>query len=80
MSVIEIWGSTVACMHACMYVERMDGSKAVKRHNAQYDLFNRLHSIAADQGFVKQVAAGWYKGRFEVVRMSLLMQGVLKSR
>lgn len=52
--------STDACMH-------MDGVKAVKRHNAQHDLFNRLHSIAADQAFVRQVAEGWYGARFEVV-------------
>lgn len=46
----------------------MDGAKAVKRHNAQYDIFNRLHSIAADQAFVEQVANQWYGGRFQVVR------------
>lgn len=50
----------------------MDGVKAVKRHNAQYDLFNRLHSIASDQEFVKEVSEKWYEGRFEVVRMSVL--------
>ena len=50
----------------------MDGIKAVKRHNAQYDIFNRLHSIASDQDFVQEVSEGWYRGRFEVVRMSHL--------
>lgn len=46
----------------------MDGVKAVKRHNAQYDLFNRLHSIASDQAFVRKVAEEWFDNRFEVVR------------
>ena len=43
-------------------------AKAIKRHAAQYDLFNRIHSIAYDQAFVDKVAQGWYDGRFEVVR------------
>jgi tRNA A64-2'-O-ribosylphosphate transferase len=51
----------------------MDGAKAVKRHNAQYDIFNRLHSIAADQSFVEQVSKEWFEGRFEVVRKALLV-------
>ncbi|GMK55216.1 hypothetical protein CspeluHIS016_0202720 [Cutaneotrichosporon spelunceum] len=42
-------------------------AKAVKKHAAQHDLFNRLHSIAADERFVKRVAQGWYDGRFEVI-------------
>ncbi|BEJ16370.1 hypothetical protein CspHIS471_0509750 [Cutaneotrichosporon sp. HIS471] len=42
-------------------------AKAVKKHAAQHDLFNRLHSIAADESFVKRVAQEWYDGRFEVV-------------
>lgn len=46
----------------------MSEAKAIKRHAAQYDLFNRLHSIAADQRFVKQVEEEWFDGRFEVVR------------
>jgi len=46
------------------------GAKAVKRHNAQYDLFNRLHSIATDQAFVQKVGQEWFENRFEVVRMS----------
>jgi len=50
----------------------MDGAKAVKRHNAQYDIFNRLHSIAADQAFVERVARKWFNGRFEVVRKLIL--------
>lgn len=50
----------------------MDGAKAVKRHNAQYDIFNRLHSISADQAFVLKVAEEWFSNRFEVVRMSPL--------
>ena len=49
----------------------MDGAKAVKRHNAQYDIFNRLHSIASDQTFVEQVANEWYEGRFEIVRKAV---------
>ena len=53
------------------FYARMDGIKAVKRHNAQYDIFNRLHSIASDQDFVQEVSEGWYGGRFEVVRMSI---------
>ena len=43
-------------------------AKAIKRHSAQYDLFNRLHSIASDQAFVTKVGEEWYQGRFEVVR------------
>jgi len=49
----------------------MDGAKAVKRHNAQYDVFNRLHSIAADQAFVERVSREWFEGRFEVVRKAV---------
>lgn len=49
----------------------MDGAKAVKRHNAQYDIFNRLHSIASDQEFVQKVANEWYEGRFEIVRKAV---------
>ncbi|WVQ99686.1 hypothetical protein IAU59_006825 [Kwoniella sp. CBS 9459] len=49
----------------------MSEHKAVRRYAAQHDLFNRLHSIAADEGFVRTVAGqgdkGWYNGRFEVV-------------
>jgi tRNA A64-2'-O-ribosylphosphate transferase len=49
----------------------MDGAKAVKRHNAQYDIFNRLHSIASDQTFVEKVAKEWFQGRFEIVRKAV---------
>jgi tRNA A64-2'-O-ribosylphosphate transferase len=49
----------------------MDGAKAIKRHNAQYDIFNRLHSIANDQAFIRKVGEEWFNNRFEVVRMSL---------
>jgi hypothetical protein len=52
----------------------MDGAKAVKRHNAQYDVFNRLHSIAADQAFVERVSKEWFEGRFEVVRKASVLQ------
>ncbi|WVF71160.1 hypothetical protein IAT40_005958 [Kwoniella sp. CBS 6097] len=47
----------------------MSEHKAVRRYAAQHDLFNRLHSIAADEGFVRTVAGSerWYNGRFEVV-------------
>jgi hypothetical protein len=46
----------------------MHDAKAIRKHTAQHDLFNRIHSIAADGAFVKRVAEGWYVGRFEVVR------------
>lgn len=49
----------------------MDGAKAVKRHNARYDIFNRLHSIAADQVFVDRVAKEWLEGKLEVVRKGI---------
>ncbi|ODN72809.1 hypothetical protein, variant [Cryptococcus amylolentus CBS 6039] len=45
----------------------MSDLRAVKKYAAQHDLFNRLHSIAADDAFVKSVANNWYGGRFEVV-------------
>ncbi|CAK9781158.1 initiator tRNA phosphoribosyl transferase [Cutaneotrichosporon oleaginosum] len=45
----------------------MNAEKAVKKHAAQHDLFNRLHSIAADEAFVRRVAEEWFGGRFEVV-------------
>ncbi|WVQ77820.1 hypothetical protein IAR50_007511 [Cryptococcus sp. DSM 104548] len=45
----------------------MSDLRAVKKYAAQHDLFNRLHSIAADDVFVKNVANNWYNGRFEVV-------------
>lgn len=45
----------------------MNEAKAIKRHAAQHDLFNRLHSIAADEHFVRTVAQKWFDGRFEVV-------------
>nr|ODN85794.1 hypothetical protein L203_04673 [Cryptococcus depauperatus CBS 7841] len=41
--------------------------KAIKKYAAQHDLFNRLHSIAADEEFVKAVATGWYGNRFLIV-------------
>lgn len=41
--------------------------KAVRKASAQHDLFNRLHSIAADERFVRTVSQDWYGGRFEVV-------------
>lgn len=42
-------------------------AKAIRKHSAQHDLFHRLHSIAADEAFVRQVAEKWYETRFEVV-------------
>lgn len=45
----------------------MDHAKAVRRHAAQHDLFNRIHSIASDEHFVHKVAELWYNGRFLVV-------------
>lgn len=45
----------------------MNDAKAVKKYAAQHDLFNRLHSIAADESFVRKVAQDWFGGRFEVV-------------
>lgn len=45
----------------------MNAEKAVKKHAAQHDLFNRLHSIAADEDFVRHVAEEWFDERFEVV-------------
>ncbi|WVR06782.1 hypothetical protein IAU60_003817 [Kwoniella sp. DSM 27419] len=41
--------------------------RAVRRYAAQHDLFNRLHSISADERFVKTVKDEWYDGRFDVV-------------
>lgn len=43
--------------------------KAVQRQTAQYDLFNRLHSIAGDEAFVREIAEH-YEGRYEVVGAS----------
>ncbi|OCF60948.1 hypothetical protein L486_00592 [Kwoniella mangroviensis CBS 10435] len=45
----------------------MSDIRAVKRYAAQHDLFNRLHSISADERFVKDVAENWFDGRFDVV-------------
>ncbi|WRT66636.1 uncharacterized protein IL334_003595 [Kwoniella shivajii] len=45
----------------------MSDIKAVRKYAAQHDLFNRLHSIAADESFVRDVAENWFDGRFEVV-------------
>jgi tRNA A64-2'-O-ribosylphosphate transferase len=45
----------------------MSDVKAIRKHTAQHDLFNRLHSIAADGRFVQRVAREWYDGRFDVV-------------
>jgi tRNA A64-2'-O-ribosylphosphate transferase len=48
----------------------MKDAKAVRKHTAQHDLFNRIHSIAADEAFVCKVKSEWYNDRFEVVRES----------
>ncbi|KAK8864659.1 hypothetical protein IAR55_001909 [Kwoniella newhampshirensis] len=45
----------------------MSELRAVRKYAAQHDLFNRLHSIAADEAFVRTVAQEWYEGRFDVV-------------
>ena len=42
-------------------------AKAIRKHSVQHDLFHRLHSIAADEAFVRNVAEKWYETRFEVV-------------
>lgn len=42
--------------------------RAIRRRAAQHDLFNRLHSIAADEEFVRRVGSSWYNNRFEIVR------------
>nr|KIR46332.1 tRNA '-O-ribosylphosphate transferase [Cryptococcus bacillisporus CA1280] len=44
----------------------MSEHRAVRKHAAQHDLFNRLHSIAADEEFVRRVGSSWYNKRFEV--------------
>lgn len=49
----------------------MNEAKLIKKHAAQHDLFNRLHSIAADERFVRKVADEWFGGRFEVIGESL---------
>lgn len=49
----------------------MSEAKQIRKHTAQHDLFNRLHSISADHAFVKTVAEEWYKKRFAVVREQL---------
>lgn len=48
------------------------GPKAIRKHSAQYDLFHRLHSIAADGTLVRRVATDGYEGRFEVVGKPIL--------
>lgn len=45
----------------------MNDAKAIKMHAAQHDLFNRIHSIAADERFVRTVAEVWFENRFEVL-------------
>jgi tRNA A64-2'-O-ribosylphosphate transferase len=45
----------------------MSDLKAVKKHAAQHDLFNRIHSIASDEQFVRNVAERWFNNRFKVV-------------
>ena len=45
----------------------MSEAKAVRKHSAQHDLFHRLHSVAADERFVRKVASDWYSKRLEVV-------------
>ncbi|KAK4686637.1 tRNA A64-2'-O-ribosylphosphate transferase, partial [Tremellales sp. Uapishka_1] len=45
----------------------MSDEKAIRKHSAQHDLFNRIHSIAADEAFVRKVSERWFNRRFEVV-------------
>ncbi|WWC89024.1 uncharacterized protein L201_003942 [Kwoniella dendrophila CBS 6074] len=45
----------------------MSDIRAVRKYAAQHDLFNRIHSISADEKFVRDVAENWFDGRFEVV-------------
>lgn len=45
----------------------MSDLKAVKKHAAQHDLFNRIHSVASDEQFVRIVAERWFNNRFKVV-------------
>jgi tRNA A64-2'-O-ribosylphosphate transferase len=40
-------------------------TKLVQRQTAQYDLFNRLHSIASDQKFISSIASEY--GRFDII-------------
>jgi hypothetical protein len=37
--------------------EALMQTKELKKHSAQYDLFNRLHSINADAAFIRKVAS-----------------------
>ena len=46
--------------------------RAIKKQSTQYDLFHRLHSIAADEAFVQLVAQQWFGNRFQIVRQSFL--------
>lgn len=46
----------------------MKDAKAIRKHTAQHDLFNRIHSIAADEAFVHTVGKEWYNDRFDIVR------------
>ncbi|KAL7421287.1 tRNA A64-2'-O-ribosylphosphate transferase [Cryptotrichosporon argae] len=39
----------------------MEDAKALRRHTAAHDLFHRLHSIAADEAFVRR-AVSWFPG------------------
>ena len=44
-------------------------ARQIRKHTAQHDLFNRLHSIAADQVFVRSIYQH-YNDRFPMVGMS----------
>lgn len=48
---------------------------AIRKHSAQHDLYNRLHSIARDTEFVDRVR-GWYEGMV-VVRECIAEGGVM---
>lgn len=40
---------------------------AIRKHSAQHDVYNRLHSVARDLDFVERVRSDWYGGRLPVV-------------
>ena len=41
--------------------------RAIRKESARHDLFHRLHSIAADEAFVRQVSTDWFRGWFDIV-------------
>lgn len=45
--------------------------QAIRKHSAAHDVYNRLHSIALDTGFVRRVSREWYEDQFVVIRTCL---------